>query len=161
MPVTSDILTSYRRPRAVIAAKLTAGLREDRALAALLGACGLIFVAQGPGLARAAHLDPAIPLDARISGALMGVIFLLPPLCYGVAAISHLAARAMGGKGSFFGARLALFWALLAVSPLMLLHGLVGGLIGPGTGFALVGVAVLVAFGWIWINMLIEAERWN
>ncbi|NUB43816.1 YIP1 family protein [Fertoebacter nigrum] len=161
MPVTADILESYRRPRAVIARKLAAGLREDRALATLMGACGLIFVAQWPGLARAAHLEPSVPLDARIGGALMGVIFLLPPLCYLVAAGSHLVARALGGKGSFFGARLALFQALLAVTPLMLLQGLVGGFIGPGPAFLAIGLVVLAAFGWIWVQMLIGAETWN
>lgn len=158
MPVTSDILASYRDPRAVIRRKLAAGVREDRALATLMGACGLIFVAQWPGLARAAHLTPEVPLDARIGGAMMGVVFLLPPLCYAVAALSHLVARAIGGAGSHFSARLAFFWALLAISPLMLLQGLVAGFIGPGPAFYGLGLVVLAAFGWLWINMLIEAE---
>jgi hypothetical protein len=159
MPVSTDILESYLRPRQVFRRKLKGGTHEGRALATLIGACLLIFVAQWPGLARAAHLDPAIPLDARMGGALLGTLFLLPPIAYGVAALSHLTARAFGGTGSFFAARLALFWALLAVSPLMLLQGLVRGFIGPGPALTLVGLAVLAAFLTLWVTSLIESER--
>lgn len=159
MPVSTDILESYLRPRQVFRRKLQGGTHEGRALATLIGACLLIFVAQWPGLARAAHVDPAIPLDARMGGALLGTLFLLPPIAYAVAALSHLVARAFGGTGSFFSARLALFWALLAVSPLMLLQGLVRGFIGPGPALTLVGLAVLATFLMLWVTSLIESER--
>ena len=35
----------------------------------------------------------------------------------------------MGGQGSAYGARLAVFWALLSSAPLVLLNGLVAGFI--------------------------------
>jgi hypothetical protein len=159
MPVSTDILESYVRPRQVFRRKLEGGTHEGRALATLIGACLLIFVAQWPGLARAAHVDHAIPLDARMGGALLGTLFLLPPIAYAVAALSHLAARAFGGTGSFFSARLALFWSLLAVSPLMLLQGLVRGFIGPGPALTLVGLAVLATFLMFWVTSLFESER--
>jgi hypothetical protein len=159
MPVSTDILESYVRPRQVFRRKLEGGTHEGRALATLIGACLLIFVAQWPGLARAAHVDPAIPLDARMGGALLGTLFLLPPIAYAVAALSHLAARAFGGTGSFFSARLALFWSLLAVSPLMLLQGLVRGFIGPGPALTVVGLAVLATFLMFWVTSLFESER--
>ena len=116
--------------REVLRRKLAGGAREDRALATLFGACLLIFVAQWPGLSRAAHLEPEIPLDARLGGALMAWLFIAPLAAYVIAAVSHAVARLLGGRGSWFGARLALFWALLAASPLWLLNGLVAGLIG-------------------------------
>lgn len=159
MAIIGDILASYRHPRAVIRAKLAAGVREDRALAALFGACGLIFVAQWPGLARAAYIDPSIPLEARLTGALLGAVFLLPLFAYALAALSHLLARGFGGKGTFFAARLALFWSLLAISPLMLLQGLVGGFMGAGPAFTTLGLGVLAAFVYLWVNAMIEAER--
>jgi hypothetical protein len=159
MPVSTDILESYVRPRQVFRRKLEGGTHEGRALATLIGACLLIFVAQWPGLARAAHINPAIPLDARMGGALLGTLFLLPPIAYAVAALSHLVARAFGGRGSFFSARLALFWSLLAVSPLMLLQGLVRGFIGPGPALTLVGLAVLATFLMFWVTSLFESER--
>lgn len=159
MAVTTDILATYRRPRAVIRAKLAQGVREDRALALLLGGCLMSFVAQWPALARAAHEHPEVPLDARLGGALMGTLFLLPLIGYGLAAISHLAARLAGGQGSAYGARLALFWTFLAISPLMLFHGLIAGFVGPGPGALAVGILVLVVFLTLWGILLHEAEK--
>ncbi len=159
MSVTARILRTWRDPRGVMRAHLDAGPREDRALAVLFAACLLIFVAQWPGLSRAAHLDPSVPLDARVGGALMGTLFIVPLLAYLVAGASHIAARAMGGRGTWFGARMALFWSLLAVSPLMLLQGLVAGFVGPGPALTLTGLAVLLAFLFLWLSALAEAER--
>lgn len=158
MAVSRDILHSYRDPAAVLARRMRGG-REDRALVTLMLACALIFVAQWPRLSRAAFLDPSIELNARLAGALMGWIFLAPPLLYGVAALSHLAARLAGGRGSHFGARMALFWALLAASPLWLLHGLVAGFVGAGPQLALVGAVALAAFLAIWLIGLVAVER--
>lgn len=159
MTVTGDILATWRRPRDILRAKLDEGPREDRALAVLMGACSLMFVAQWPSLSRAATLDPSVPLDARIGGALMATIFILPVTLYALAAISHLIARLFGGKGSHYGARLALFWALLCLSPLLLLNGLVAGFLGQGTQATVVGLIVLAAFLWLWFTLLVEAER--
>ncbi len=158
MAIATDIVQSWRTPRAVLRRRLDTA-READALAVLMMACGLIFVSQWPGLARAAHLDPSIPLDARLGGAMMGAVFLLPPLAYGLAALSHLVARALGGKGDWLGARMALFWALLSVSPLMLLQGLVAGFIGHGPALTLVGAIVGLVFLLQWGMGLIEAER--
>ena len=159
MSATGDLVAAWRGPRRFLRAKLEAGPREDRALAVLMGACLLAFLAQGPGLARAAHLDPSVPFDARIGGALMATVFLLPLLAYGVAALSHLVARALGGRGTGYAARLALFWALFAIAPAMLVQGLVGGLAAPGPLLTFLGAGVLAAFLWLWFSMLVEAER--
>lgn len=158
MTVTADILATWRSPRAVLRGKLAAGPREDRALATLIGACLLIFVGELPGLARAAHLDPSVPLDARIGGALLATLFLLPLIFYAIAGISHLVLRLFGRAGSAYGARVALFWALLAAGPLMLVQGLVAGLAGPGWIASLTGFGVLVAFVAIWRAGLAEVR---
>jgi len=50
-----------------VRAILAQGPREDRALATLLGACVILFIAQWPFHARAAYLDPSIPLEARLA----------------------------------------------------------------------------------------------
>ena len=159
MAVTTEILESWRAPARVIRRKLAAGEREDKALATLFGACFLLFVAQWPALSRASFLDPSVPLDARLGGALMGAIFLLPLLAYAMAAVARLVARAMGGRGSGFGARIALFWAMLAVSPLVLFHGMIRGFLGEGIQATVVGLLVLAGFLYLWISMMIEAER--
>ena len=159
MTITADILRSWRNPRGVIRKKLAGGVREDRALATIMGAGVLLFVAQWPILSRAAFLDPATPLEARLGGALMACLFVLPLLGYTVAQISHLVMRLFGGKGSSFGARLALFWALLAVAPAMLIQGLFAGFLGQTTAVIAVQLAVLAAFLWMWVSMLTEVAR--
>jgi len=157
MATAADILRSWRGPRAMTRRQLDRAT-EGRALAFLMGALVLVFVAQWPRLARAAELDPSIPFDARAGGALVGIVFFMPLVFYGLAALSHLVARAMGGQGSWQGARVALFWSLLATSPLFLLDGLVGGIIGPGPQQTLTGVLVAAGFLGHWGLALVEAE---
>lgn len=158
MSVTRDIARTYVRPREVFRRRLGAGVREDRALAVAMAACVLIFIAQWPRLARQAHVDETIDLDALLAGALLGWVFIMPLVLYGLAALSHLAARVFGGQGTWFRARLALFWALLAASPLWLFHGLVAGFVGPGASLSLVGFLALGAFVVFWGVGLTEAE---
>jgi hypothetical protein len=157
MTITGDILETYRVPREVILRK-TEVVREDRALATLMGACLLIFVAQLPWLAREAHFRPEEPLDARMAGALMGVMFLLPLVAYVLAGISHIMARALGGTGTGFDARMALFWALLASAPMFLLMGLLRGFLGQTTAVVGTGVVMLVVFLALWLVMLRAVE---
>ncbi len=158
MPVVPDILRTWRDPRGVIRDRLSAGVREDRALATVMGACALMFVAQWPRLAREAYIDPSIPIEARLGGALLGVVFLLPLALYLIGALSHLVARVFGGKGTWYAARLSLFWALLAVTPALMFLGLLQGFLGQGGATRAVGGLVLLSFLYLWIRMLIEAE---
>ncbi|MDP3339608.1 YIP1 family protein [Frigidibacter sp.] len=157
MALTDDILSTWRNPRRVMARILDAGPREDRALVFLLVAVLVIYVSLWPALSRAAVLMPEAPLAQRLLAAFFGVL-LLVPLAYPLAALSHLASRAAGGQGTWQGARIALFWALLAVSPLMLLRGLVAGLIGIGIQLQLLDLLVFAGFLWIWLSGLWVAE---
>ncbi len=158
MSVTSDITATYRGPRRVMRRLLAMGEREDRALVILMGACLIVFIAQMPRLSREAHLTGQ-ELNMLLGGALLGWIFLAPLLLYALAALSHLIARLIGGKGSWYGARLALFWSFLASTPVLLLHGLVAGFIGPGPGLQAVGLIWIVVFAWFWIASLLQAEE--
>ncbi|MEQ3626314.1 MAG: YIP1 family protein [Celeribacter sp.] len=158
MAITTEILRSYRAPRAVMRTILAAGPREDRAIAWLMSGCAILFIAQWPRLSREAYLGDT-PLDALVGGAFLALVFLLPLLLYGIAAISHLFARIFGGRGTFYSARAALFWTLLAVSPLVLLRGLVSGMIGPGPALVASDAIVAAGFFAIWAATLYEAER--
>ena len=160
MAISAEILRTYRAPREVMRRLLAAGQREDRAIAYLMAACAIIFVAQWPRLRRAAMENPeGPPFEAQMSGALLGWIFIAPLLFYGIAALSHLVARLFGGQGTWWGARIALFWTLLAVSPLMLLNGLVAGFVGEGMQLNITGALTVLAFCTIWGISLVEAER--
>lgn len=157
MPVTTDIVATYRGPRRVVRRLLDMGVREDRALMMLVVACIVVFVGQWPRLAREAHLTDQ-PLNPLLGGTLLAWVFIAPLLFYMIALISHGVARLARGQGTAYGARLALFWAFLASSPLILLHGLVAGFVGPGAGLQLVGIIWCGVFGWFWLSGLYEAE---
>lgn len=159
MGLTGDILASWRHPRATIRRQLAGGVQEDRALMLLMLGCGGLFVAQWPRLAREAALDPAVPLEARLGGALLGLLFLAPLALYALAAVSHLLARLLGGRGSFGAARIALFWSLVVALPGFLLHGLAQGFLGAVPATRILGWAVLAVFLTIWFLSLSEAER--
>jgi hypothetical protein len=158
MGVANDIVASWRRPAQVMRGLLAAGQREDRALAFLMLACFLIFVAQWPTLSRQAFEDPSVPLQARIGGALFGWLFWAPILSYGLAALTRIAAMPFGGRGTWYTARLALFWSLLAATPGWLFYGMITGFIGPGPAANVVGAVLLFAFLSIWGITLRVAE---
>ncbi|MGG7646354.1 YIP1 family protein [Rhodovulum sp. YNF3179] len=160
MSVARDILRTYRAPRETLRRLLSDGPSEGRALTWLMAAAVLLFAAQLPALAREAHLsggDP--PFAALASGALLGAVVIAPLMFYGLAALSHLVARIFGGQGGWLGARIALFWALLAAAPLMLLRGLVAGFIGAGPALTITGSLAGGVFLFFWLAGLFEAER--
>ncbi len=158
MAVTTEILRSYRAPRDVLRRQLRGGVREDRALVYLYLACLIILASRLPALARQAFLDPAVPLEARIGGALLAWLFFMPLVFYALAAGSRLVAGMLGGQGSWYSARLALFWALLASSPLWLLLGLVDAFIATGPTRKVVGALCALALVVFWVAGLRETE---
>jgi len=156
MSVTQGIVASWRRPRAVMHGVLARGQTEAFAFSLLVTFLVLAFVAQWPQAARQAHLDE-VPLPPLLLARALGLLAFIP-LGYGLAALGHLVARAFGGRGGWLGARLALFWALVATSPLVLLAGLVAGMLGDGVQALATGLVVFAAFLFQWINALIVAE---
>ncbi|EKE43515.1 hypothetical protein OCGS_2247 [Oceaniovalibus guishaninsula JLT2003] len=161
MALTLDILASYRDPGRVLRRRLDGprdGRDEARALVTLMLACFIVFVAQWPRLSREAF-ETGRPLDMLVGGALLGWLFIAPLFFYGLAAISHLVARMAGGRATWLQARMALFWALLAASPLWLLWGLMSGMLVAHLAVDMVGIAALVAFAIIWIAGLWSVER--
>ncbi|MEM1375500.1 MAG: YIP1 family protein [Pseudomonadota bacterium] len=158
MPVTTDIMQSYRRPRTVFRRLLDAGQREDRAIAILAGACLLFFAASAPVSQRQA-LEGQGDLSQLLTYSLFSWLFLWPLLLYGIAALSHLVMKLFRGRGSWYGARLALFWSMLISTPLVLLYSLTYALVGPGLQADLVGILWLIVFLLFWTVNLREAEQ--
>jgi hypothetical protein len=158
MPVTTDILRTWRAPRAVQRDQLALGPREDRALIYLMAACLILCVAQWPRLAREAHLL-AEPLDQLIGSAVYGWVFFMPLAFYLLAILIWLGFKAMGREVPGVRLRLVLFWALLASTPLALLHGLLAGFNGVNLGTNLVGAGWLLAFALFAVLGLVEAAR--
>lgn len=157
MAVTTDILATYRSPRTVIRRQLARGVSEPFAFTLLLVFLLLVFIGQWPQAAREAYLAQETGVAPRLLPRALAILATIP-LWYGVAAVSRLIARAMGGQGSWYGARMALFWALATISPVMLLQGLVAGMIGAGPALLLISALAGLGFLWLWLTMLHEVE---
>jgi len=156
MSLVQDIAATYRGPGRVLGRLLAAPVHEGRALAILMGGCAVLFVSRWPALARQAHLEGA-DLQMLMGAALLGLVFILPLMFYLIAFLVHGVARLVGGQGSAYGARLALFWAFLASAPVLLLYGLVAGFIGAGAALSAVGILWVIVFSWFWIAGMMRA----
>lgn len=146
--IAPRIIRSWIAPGQIV--RELRGMPDRVLIVILLVAMLIFFVAQLPAHARAAALDPSIPLNARVSGALFATMFLMPPLCYLVAAVVSGLSRLTAWNLSPEDSRLALFWALLATAPAMLLSGLTAGFIGPGIALSLTQALAGLGFLFIW-----------
>ncbi len=151
MSVALDIIRTYRAPRRIVRARVSGAMREDRALAVLMGGCVLMFAAQWPRLARDAHLDDSISLQALLAGALFGWVLVAPLFFYGLALLTLWSLKLAGNAATGFAVRMALFWALLASTPLWLLTGLMAGFVGPGPVTSGIGLLAFGAFLVFWV----------
>ena len=158
MAVTADILTSWRHPRAGVRRHLQRGVSEPFAFSLLVAFLIIAFIGQWPVASRDAFLANEPSVAPRLLARGLAVLATIP-LWYGLAALGRVIARALGGQGNWYGARIALFWALVTVSPLLLLQGLVQGMIGESPALTATYVVIGVAFLWLWGTMLTEAEK--
>lgn len=147
MAVTTDIVESWRRPQSVVRRHLQRGRSEAFAFSLLFVFLLISFIAQIPGAARVTALDPAVPMSPQMLAIGLGLLATIP-VFYALAWISQFAVRKFGAG---YGARIALFWSLVAVSPLVLLVGLVAGMIGSGPQLAVCGVLTFAAFVFQWL----------
>ncbi|KIN65063.1 hypothetical protein Z946_3962 [Sulfitobacter noctilucicola] len=129
---------------------LVDGAREDRALIYLMVGCLMVFVAQTPRLAREAF-ETGQELSMLLGATLMAWMFIMPLVLYALGAGTYLIAKLFGSRITSYAARVALFWALLASSPLILLWGLTAGFVGPGIEMNGVGLIWFAVFMWFWI----------
>jgi len=156
--LVAAMVEAYPNPRGTMARMLQAGLGEERALVYLFAACGLGFVASLPAaLGRAEGLGVEDAVAATVAAHLFGYLMFAPLMLYGLAALAHLAARACGGRGSFLGARTALFWSLLLVAPVALAVAAVAAL-APGPWLTALRYAGLGVWIWLFAASLAEAE---
>lgn len=151
MSVMQNIARSYRNPGQVVRDLLAQDLREPQVLFFNLLACGLIFIVQLPRMPRLAEATPMTPEELR-SGLIVATLFILPLLLYGIAGAIQLALKLARVPVPGLWVRLVLFWSLLCVTPLMLLHGGLAAILGPVGAVQAFGFVVAVAF--IYITVL-------
>ena len=155
--LTSEILTAYRHPRLSFERQLARNIGDDRILFFGMLACFLAFVARMPSLFRESIPFGSPPLHAVVPFHFAVSLLMAPLLLYSIAAASHALARVFGGRGNWRDARLALFWAVLTMSPLVLVAGIVEVAFQPWVSGALL-VLIAVLFFSYWIQCLIRVE---
>jgi hypothetical protein len=166
--LTGAVLSAYRDPRGAMRRQVAAGPAEARALAWLMLACLLYWVASVPEAARGAtRVAAEDPVTAVLAANLFGFMVLAPLIFYGWAGVLHLGARAFGGTGGFAGARAALFWTLLLGAPLALALAALGTLdeavpaLARWDVSAWLGYAALAYWFWLLAAALAEAEGFS
>lgn len=158
MSVVADIAESWRHPSRVMRRHLARGRSEPFVFSLLMVFLLVAFIAYWPAAARVAAFDPGKPVAAQLLPFAMGGLAAIPML-YLLAALGAGVARALGGRGGWYGGRMALFWALVVSSPLVLLSGLVAGLIGPGPQQTALNLVSGLCFLTFWAINLKEAGQ--
>ncbi|MFT7524166.1 MAG: phosphoglycerol transferase MdoB-like AlkP superfamily enzyme, partial [Candidatus Paceibacteria bacterium] len=90
------------------------------------------------------------PLQALMAGSLVASVFFAPIFFYVFAAFTALFAKFLGGKGTWQSARLALFWSLIAMQPLVLVTQVMAVQLGPNLITQGILMALAAFFTWVW-----------
>lgn len=158
MSLVGDIVESWRAPSRGVRRHLARPRSEAFVFTFLFTFLMVAFIAQWPVAARLAHLQPDVPMSQRMFAAGLGLLATIP-LWYALAGLSALVVRVLGGQGSWYSARLTLFWAMASFAPAMLLMGMATAFLGQGRQTTLLGAVIGVVFVLRWGLMLREAER--
>lgn len=157
MALTFDIVESWHKPRAVIRRLQARGRSEAFVFTFLFVFLLLALTSIAPYLSREATLHPEAPLFQRLFAAALGMLVLIP-VFYLLAALGHLVARLMGGTGGYYDGRLALFWALTATTPAMLIYGLARAFADGSPAVPILGGLTFLVFLVLYTAMLREVE---
>lgn len=163
MSTSREILRAYRGFGASMRRQMESAPGEERLLVYVATACLIMFAARVPNLLElsAAQATPEVSANAVFITNLVGSFFFAPLLLYGIAALSHVFARSFSGQGTFFHARLALFWALLVVSPLALLSTILETAIPVEWLAQVLWLVKFLFFAFAWAVCLSEAEGYK
>ena len=156
MALLADIFRTHKSPGKVIGRLKQAEWGEERLLVVLMAACFLGLVAQLPELAAKWRLAEDSGVVARdIGAALLGALIFAPLFFYVLAGIVHLASRILGARGSGRDTRLAFFWTLLSIQPIVIAWKIIEVQIAPDLYSGFVPYLLLLWF----LYLLIAAIR--
>ncbi len=169
MSITGRHPGAWKGPRRFIRAKLADRPREATVLVLMMAACVRPSSPAGPALARQAELDRRMAEaggmaprpDSQPPALMASTSSCWSSTCrsssspWPRSATSSPAPSAAGRPRRRPGSR---GLAFLAAAPAMLFQGLLAVSPGPACKLTLVGAADALAFLWLWLSMLIEAE---
>lgn len=158
MSLVTNIATAYRAPRVAFRREL-GQLAEPRSLMIALLFCVLTYVSRMPEIAAISHLegDDIDTRNGRYGAMFVSTILFAPLMMYFIAFLAHAVIRLFGGQATWGEARLALFWAALASSPLVLISGALK-VFSPGAPFLVAQLLTAVVFLWQWAACIAVAE---
>ena len=161
--LVADIAAAWGDLRGSIRRQIALNPPESRLLAYVYVAGLIGFIAGLPGAyLHAEGLGEDGSLAGVIAGRLFAAAFVAPLILYGIAALSRLVARCVGGTGSYKSARIAFFWALLVVTPVVILNGLLTAVLGTlGPVQSLAQALGGLIFLWIWSVFITEHEGFS
>jgi Yip1 domain len=148
----------FHDPRASMRGVLESRPGEGRLLAYALLAAAILLAGRIAVLTIAAGRGAA-DLLPQVSAQVASLMFFVPLVYYGLAALGTAAAKAFGGRGGWRDGRAAFFWAALVSAPVVVLSGLAALAFGLGPGVLGVAVAQLgpVFFAWALAQCFAEA----
>lgn len=160
MSASGEILRAYRGFGASMRRRLDEHPGEERLLIYLVIAILLFFVARIPNLLEVSAIQATedISIEAIFVTNLVSSFFFAPLMFYTVAALSHLVAKAFGGKGTSYGARLALFWTLLVIAPLSLISTILQSAYPADWLSSSLFVGLFLLFTYVWGTCLSVSE---
>ncbi len=160
MSTSAEIIRAYRGFGASMKRRLEEHPGEERLLMYLVIAILIFFVARVPNLLvlSAAQATDEISSSAIFMTNLAASFFFAPLMLYGVAALSHLLAKLFKGRGTSYGARLALFWALLVISPLALVSTVLQAAFAVDWISSALSIGMFLLFTFVWGTCLSESE---
>ena len=152
--IIGDLLGLRAGFRPSFQAMLARGIGEERMFAYLAISCFVAFLAGLPqAIDMAANMPQEDALVGLVAGRFVAWLIFGSLFMYGLAAASHaIAFWGFRGKGTYAGARLALFWALFLAIPLGILSAALTqvlqllGLTGLTDSFG-----ILIFFFWLWL----------
>lgn len=152
-----DLAETPFRPARVVRRLAARGVSERQLLAWVMAASLIALLARLPLLLE--NRAPDQPPEALAGAAIIAGLLFAPLFFYALAALSRLIARVMGGQGSGQGARLALFWVLLALQPLVVAALYLPVFLAPLGLDGALRVGAGLWFLWAWLSALVALER--
>ncbi|MEM6619888.1 MAG: hypothetical protein AAF761_06930 [Pseudomonadota bacterium] len=159
MSIVNDMTRAWVAPREVMRRQMAIAT-EPRNLMLTMLACLLAYVARLPEIAAIAVIegDDAATRQARFGALFVSQVLMGPLVLYLFAGIAQLAWRAFGGQGLYRDARLAIAWAAVVASPLVLIGGAFK-VFAPNLVYTVAIGLTGVVFLWQWVVCLGEAQR--
>jgi hypothetical protein len=148
----------YHDPRGSMRGLLASRPSEGRLLAYAFLAAGVLLAGRIAALTIAAR-SGAVDLPPQVAAQAASMLFFVPLVYYGLAALGTALAKAFRGRGSWRDGRAAFFWGALVSAPVVMLTGLAALALETAPGPLAVAVAQIgpVVFAWALAQCFAEA----